>query len=289
LSRSHAYSPGTSRDENTLWRHRAAAASQLPVQHGRSVSGGATDGRPHLVVRFYPFARVSFVSQDPLIWYRRSSRVLSCEYSHHRQRPRRISNGVGRWSRPWRAPRAIAIVRRPPSRRRRFVPVQGVYFYPCCVARNFTRVVECFGDDISPNLSRIQRFHHLLRLSRSLDRRSVSIDTRIHIHVHIYIYIYIYIYVVYPSRSHSRVRCHDTGNKIWEFETCRRLLEENSVASGTSGFAVERPSLLDALFLSLSLSLPRLCHHVCPSFDKRHFHVWAGPSQWECRRRHLNP
>jgi len=30
----------------------AAAASQLPVQHGRLVSNGATDGRPHLVRSF---------------------------------------------------------------------------------------------------------------------------------------------------------------------------------------------------------------------------------------------
>jgi len=31
---------------------RAAAASQLPVQHGWPVSSGATDSRPHLVVHF---------------------------------------------------------------------------------------------------------------------------------------------------------------------------------------------------------------------------------------------
>jgi len=47
------YGTSASRDQNMHdVTGAAAAASQLPVQHGRLVSNGATDGRPHLVRSF---------------------------------------------------------------------------------------------------------------------------------------------------------------------------------------------------------------------------------------------
>jgi len=165
-----------------------------------------------------------------------------------------------------------------PGARRLFLSVSCTQLHTC------RRVLQRRRDATFRRICRVYSdFHHLLRLGRSLDRRSVSIDTRIHIRVREY--------AVRPSRSHPIVRCYAQGIKYESWKCVGGVWKKIRLPARRADPSLNGHlswMLSFSLSLSLSLSLPRLCHHICPSFDKRHFHVWAGPSQRECRRRHLN-
>lgn len=204
---------------------------------------------------FLPVRARPVVPQDPLIWYRRSSRASLCEYPRGRQPAargdcrewRRPSSGGSRGCARVPGPSPSSAVRRPPFAARNIRA--GARLHP--------------RPGTSLRISRTVIFVYSVSLLRPLDRRSVSIDTRIHIHTAC-----TRIYAVCRLARRSPLDVSLPWQREWSDEGQKWVRLSADEASGP-----KRSSL------SLSLSSPHgegLCHRVSPSVET-HSHVRVGP------------